>query len=158
MGAAARQPIAKDTVWTIKCVQETYFLLCNWMTITSSSRITGFPTYAFFIYFSFNWVSRTVPLDIIQSFLKFHGFNFQDFLFTMVYDSILFSFPLVLLSSLNLRGVCFWGFIFVSPHWQRKWGNACNVLKKTPLLSTIRQKLIRSQNSKSIRCWKFAGC
>ena len=35
---------------------------------------------------------------------------------TAVYNSILFSSPLVLLSNLDLRGFCFLGFIFVSPH------------------------------------------
>ena len=51
----------------------------------------------------------------IQAFLVFRGFDFHNFLFTAVYNSILFSSPLVLLSNLNLRGFCFRGF-FLSPH------------------------------------------
>ena len=39
----------------------------------------------------------------IQAFLDFRGFHFRDFRFTTVYNSILFSSPLVLLSNLDLR-------------------------------------------------------
>ena len=53
---------------------------------------------------------------LIQAFLDFRGFDFRDFWFTAVYNSILFSSPLALLSNLNLRGFCFCSFIFVSPH------------------------------------------
>ena len=52
----------------------------------------------------------------VQAFLDFRGFDFRDFRFTAVYNSILFSSPLVLLSNLDLRGFCFRGFLFVSPH------------------------------------------
>ena len=38
------------------------------------------------------------------------------FPFTVVYNPILFSSPLVLLSNLDLRGFCFRGFSFGSPH------------------------------------------
>ena len=55
-------------------------------------------------------------LKNIKPFLDFHGFDFIDFLFTAIYNSILFSSPLVLLSNLDLRSFCFRGFIFVSPH------------------------------------------
>ena len=60
-------------------------------------------------------------LFIIQAFLDFCSFNFCNFWFTPVYNSILFSSPLVLLSNLNLRGFCFSMFFFV----QRKSRNAC---------------------------------
>ena len=53
---------------------------------------------------------------LIQAFLDFFGFDFCGFRFTAVYNSILFSSPLVLLSNLDLRGFCFRGFSFVSPH------------------------------------------
>ena len=52
----------------------------------------------------------------LQAFLDFRGFDFCGFLFTGVYDSIIFSSPLVLLSNLYLRGFCFRGFLFVSQH------------------------------------------
>ena len=51
----------------------------------------------------------------VQAFLDFRGFDFRDFQFNAVYNSILFSSPLVLLSNLDLRGFCFLGF-FVCPH------------------------------------------
>ena len=51
----------------------------------------------------------------IQAFLDFHGFNFRDFQFNAVYNSILFSSPLVLLSNLDLRGFRFPPF-FLCPH------------------------------------------
>ena len=60
-----------------------------------------------------------IPLRLIekevQAFLDFHGFDFRDFRFTAVYNSILFSSLLVLLSNLDLRDFCFRGF-FWCPH------------------------------------------
>ena len=50
----------------------------------------------------------------IQAFLDFYGFNFRNFQFTAVYNSFLFSFPLVLQSNLDLRGFCFCGVFGVS--------------------------------------------
>ena len=52
----------------------------------------------------------------VQAFLDFCGFDFRDFWFNAVYNYILFSSPLVLLSNLYLCGFCFRGFYFVSPH------------------------------------------
>ena len=52
----------------------------------------------------------------IQAFIDFRSFEFRNFWFTVVYNSILFSFPLVLLSSLDLRGIHFPRFVYVSPH------------------------------------------
>ena len=43
----------------------------------------------------------------IQAFLDFCSFNFRNFRFNAVYNSILFSSPLVLLSNLDLHGFCF---------------------------------------------------
>jgi hypothetical protein len=43
----------------------------------------------------------------VQAFLDFCSFNFHDFRFTGVYNAIIFSFPLVLLSKLDLRGFLF---------------------------------------------------
>ena len=51
--------------------------------------------------------------NTIQAFLNFRGFDFLDFRFNAVYNSILFSSPLVLLSNLNLR-FCF--RFFLCPH------------------------------------------
>ena len=58
---------------------------------------------------------ETVSISI-QAFLDFRGFVFHNFQFTAVYNSILFSSPLVLLSNLDLHGFCFSGFISVSQH------------------------------------------
>ena len=55
-------------------------------------------------------------IGIPWEFLDFCGFNFRDFGFTTVYNSILFSSPLVLLGHHDLRGFCFCGFLFVPPH------------------------------------------
>ena len=55
-------------------------------------------------------------LSPIQVFLNFRSFDFRGFQFTAVYNSILFSSPLVLLSNLHLRGFCFRGFFLESPH------------------------------------------
>ena len=52
----------------------------------------------------------TQELIRIQAFLDFLNFQFYS-----VYNSILFSSPLVLLNNLNLQGFCFHGFC-VSPH------------------------------------------
>ena len=51
----------------------------------------------------------------IQAFLDFRGFDFRDFGFNVVYNSILFSSPSVLLSNLDFSGFCFRGFI-LCPH------------------------------------------
>ena len=51
----------------------------------------------------------------IQAFLDFRGFDFRDFRFNTVYNSILFSSPLVPLSNLDLNGFCFCGF-FLCPY------------------------------------------
>ena len=50
----------------------------------------------------------------VQAFLNFRGFNFRDFRFTAVYNFILFSSPLVLLSNLDLR--VFRHIFFTCPH------------------------------------------
>jgi hypothetical protein len=52
----------------------------------------------------------------LQAFLDFCGFNFRGFQFASVYNSIICSSPLVLLSNLDIRGFCFRGFSFGSPH------------------------------------------
>ena len=52
----------------------------------------------------------------MQAFLDFRGFNFCGFQFTAVYNSILFSSSLVMLSNLDLRGFCFPRFFFMCPH------------------------------------------
>ena len=51
----------------------------------------------------------------IQAFLDFRGLDFCDFWFSAVYNSILFSSPLVLLSNLDLRGFCFHVFFMCAP-------------------------------------------
>jgi hypothetical protein len=53
---------------------------------------------------------------LIQAFLDFRGFDFLDFQFNTVYNSILFSSPLVLLSDLDLRGFHFRIFFSMFPH------------------------------------------
>ena len=65
-------------------------------------------------------------MSCVQAFLDFRGFDFRNFRFNEVYNSILFSSPLVLLSNLYIRGFCFRGLFFVSPHYQRKSRNAHN--------------------------------
>ena len=58
----------------------------------------------------------------VQAFLNFRGFYFRGFQFTAVYNPILTSSPLVLLSNLDLRGFCFRGF-FLCPHINSvNWG------------------------------------
>ena len=52
----------------------------------------------------------------VQAFFDFCSFHFRDFRFNAIYDSILFSSPLVLLSNLNLHGFCFPRFFFMCPH------------------------------------------
>ena len=49
------------------------------------------------------------------AFLDFRVFNFRNFWFYAVYNSILFSSPLVLLSNLDLRGFRF-PLFFMCPH------------------------------------------
>ena len=51
----------------------------------------------------------------LQAFLDFRGFDFHDFRFTTVYNSILFSSPLVILSNLDLHGFYLPQF-FMCPH------------------------------------------
>ena len=53
---------------------------------------------------------------ILQAFLDFCGFDFRDFRFNAVCNSIIFSSPLVLLCNLDLRGFCFLHFFYVSLH------------------------------------------
>ena len=48
-----------------------------------------------------------------QAFLDFRGFDFRNFLFNAVYNSILFFSPLVLLCNLDLCGFCFCIFLCV---------------------------------------------
>ena len=52
---------------------------------------------------------------LIQAFLYFLGFDFRDFWFNAVYDSILFSSPLLLLSNFDLRGFRFPRVFFCVP-------------------------------------------
>ena len=53
----------------------------------------------------------------IQEFLDFRGFDFRDFLFNVVYDSILFSLPLVLLSmELQFTQFLLCADFFMCPH------------------------------------------
>ena len=59
--------------------------------------------------------NRTMQGLHVQAFLDFRSFNFRDFQFNAVYNSIIFSFPLVLLSNLDLRGFRFPRF-FMCPH------------------------------------------
>ena len=65
----------------------------------------------------------------LQAFPDFCGFNFRDIWFNAVYNSILFSSLLVLLSNLDLRGFHFPRFslsVFLcAPQWQCKSRNAC---------------------------------
>ena len=61
---------------------------------------------------------------MVQAFLDFRGFDFHDFQFNAVCNSILFSSPLVLLNNLDLCGFRFPQFFYVSPHNQRKSRNA----------------------------------
>ena len=49
----------------------------------------------------------------VQAFLTFCGYDFRNFGYNAVHSSILFSFPLVLLSNLDLRGFAFHGFLCV---------------------------------------------
>ena len=65
---------------------------------------------------SINYEFWSFGLFWVQAFLNFRGFDFRNFRFTAVYNSILFSSPLVLLSNLDLRGFCFPLFFYVSPH------------------------------------------
>ena len=70
------------------------------------------------------WLKLCSTLILVQAFLDFCGFDSCDFCFNTVYNSILFSSPLVLLSNLNLRSLCF--RIFLCPHFKRrKSRNAC---------------------------------
>ena len=57
-----------------------------------------------------------VMVQSVQAFLDFRGFEFRNFQFNVVYNSILFSSPLVLLSNHDLQGFCFRCLFFVSPH------------------------------------------
>ena len=52
---------------------------------------------------------------IIQTFLDFRGFDFCGFRFNAVYNSILFSSPLVLITNLDFRGFASPVFLFC-PH------------------------------------------
>ena len=56
--------------------------------------------------------TQYVSMNTVQ---VFRGFDFRDFRFTAVYNSIIFSSPLLLLSNLDLRGFCFHVFFSVSP-------------------------------------------
>ena len=62
-------------------------------------------------------IDKTFTVNLtVQAFLDFSGFNFRNFWFTAVYNYILFSSPLVLLSNLDLCGYCFRSFFLESPH------------------------------------------
>ena len=52
----------------------------------------------------------------LQAFLDFHSFDFRNYRFTVVYNSILFSSLLLLLSNLGLCRFCFSRYFYVSPH------------------------------------------
>ena len=77
------------------------------------------------IFFNWHWNGLDCFLQNFQglismkiklaAFLDFCCFGFCNFQFNEVYNSILFSSPLVLLSNLDLRDFWFWGFIFLSP-------------------------------------------
>jgi hypothetical protein len=76
---------------------------CRWIYYYHSSKFTGKETgkthlcaLGYQLYYS-----------TVQVFLDFRGLDFRNFWFNAVYNSILFSSPLVLLSNLNLRGFPF---------------------------------------------------
>ena len=61
-------------------------------------------------------LTKTIPNKIeLQAFLNFYCFYFHNFLFNTVYDTILFSSLLVLLSNLDLRGLCIHRFFLCVP-------------------------------------------
>ena len=81
--------------------------------------------------FSLQWWVCSVPDDCLivwqlhddcmttawlLAYLDFHGFDFRNFQFPGVDNSILFSSSLVLLTNLDLRGFRFRGLFCVSPH------------------------------------------
>ena len=80
------------------------------------------------------WFSNSVMLNLInlfshlvqnyqkQAFLYFCGFDFRNFGLSAVYNSILFSSPLVLLSNLNLRGFLFPRFFMCPQIKSINWG------------------------------------
>ena len=80
----------------------------------------------------------------VQAFLDFCGFQFNA-----VYNSILFSSPLVLLSNLDLRDFCFPQFFNVSPHQQCKLRNACLVIVKNHQIWVVKTSM--SMTSKNIQ-------
>ena len=62
-----------------------------------------------------NLANSNLPHSI-QAFLDFCGFDFRNFRFTLFYNSIIFSSPLVPLRNLDCRGFCICGLFSVSPH------------------------------------------
>ena len=60
--------------------------------------------------------SSSIFFSCLQAFLDFRSFDFRDFLFTTVYNSIQFSSPLVLLSNPDLRSFCFPWVFYVSTY------------------------------------------
>ena len=60
-------------------------------------------------------VQNYKSISLLQAFLDFRGFDFRNFQFNVVDNSILFSIPVVLLSNLNLGGFRFPRF-FMCPH------------------------------------------
>ena len=97
-------------------IKSRYYLVVQTIMELRVHQLTNFSAY-FLMY-----VRNTV-----HEFLDFLGFDFSDFPFNGVYNYILFSSPLVLLSNLDLCGFCFPRFCYVSPHKQRKSWNTCIV-------------------------------
>ena len=61
----------------------------------------------------YQYSNTLATLYYVQAFLDFRGFDFRNFRFNTVYNSILFSFPLVPLNNLDLCGFCFRVFLCV---------------------------------------------
>ena len=101
--------------WSYKCP---IFLGLNFLEIKNSftKMILFFNCKNYWIICYWKKTDRvSISNVLIQEFLDFRCFDFCNFRFNAVYNSFLFSSPLVLLSNLDLRGFCFRIF-FVSPH------------------------------------------
>ena len=60
-------------------------------------------------------IQNEISKNTVQAFLDFRGFDVHDFQFNAVYNSILFSSPLVQLSHLDLRDFLLTRFFFCVP-------------------------------------------
>ena len=128
--------VSESSRLTFKVPRVIRFSLINWYMMVGQGRKVPLQVHTRVLYI--RWVRDCIPNSVhhirhghlpivpgnepfclkklIQAFFHFCSFDFCNFLFSAVFNPILFSSLLVLLSNLDSHGFCFPRFFYVSLH------------------------------------------